>query len=245
MNTRRFTAALFNDVRFQYRYGFYLLYLVVTIIYAGILLAMPLNWRPLAAAVIVFSDPAALGLFFMGGIVLFEKSERTLDFLFVSPFTPGEYLFAKVLSMAVISTLAGLAIAFIAVPEGISPAVLASGLFLGSVLFSLTGLATACRVRSLNRFFMAIAPISIVLWAPPFMVLGHLLNLWSLPGQLRIWQLHPGAALLSVMLKGTGAGTEASVTKHLITVTAWTALTIPLVLKKVREMVKELGGMQL
>lgn len=61
MNTRRLTAALSNDVRFQYRYGFYLLYLVITIIYAGILLAMPQSWRPLAAAVIVFSDPAAWG----------------------------------------------------------------------------------------------------------------------------------------------------------------------------------------
>ncbi len=245
MNTRRLTAALSNDVRFQYRYGFYLLYLVITIIYAGILLAMPQSWRPLAAAVIVFSDPAALGLFFMGGIVLFEKSERTLDFLFVSPFTPGEYLFAKVLSLALISTLAGLAIASIAVPEGISPAVLAAGLFTGSVLFSLTGLATAGRVRSLNRFFMAIAPISLVLWVPPFMVLGQLMNLWQLPGPMGLWELHPGTALLSVMLRGTGAAGDVSVAKHLVTVAAWAALAIPLVLGRVTKMVKELGGMGL
>lgn len=85
MNTRRFIAAMSNDIRFQYRYGFYLLYLVVSIVYAGVLLAAPQSWRPLAAAVILFSDPAALGMFFMGGIVLFEKSERTLDFLSSPP----------------------------------------------------------------------------------------------------------------------------------------------------------------
>jgi fluoroquinolone transport system permease protein len=240
----RFTAALVNDVRFQYRYGFYLLYLVVSVVYAGMLLAMPVSWRPLAAAVILFSDPAALGLFFMGGIVLFEKSERTLDFLFVSPFSPVEYLLAKVLSLGVISTLAGLAIAAMAIPAGTSPALLAAGLFFGSVFFSLVGLALAGRVRSLNRFFLVVAPVSLVLWIPPFMVAGDLMDLWSLPGPAAIWELHPGAALLSLMSSGTGAN-HAPASKHLFTIAAWAALAVPLVLKEVRGMVKELGGARL
>jgi len=243
MNTRRFIAAMSNDIKFQYRYGFYLLYLVVSVVYAGILFAVPQNWRTMAAAVIVFSDPAALGMFFMGGIVLFEKSERTLDFLFVSPFTTSEYLWAKVLSLAVISTLAGLAIAITAVPDSISPAILAAGLFTGSVLFSTVGLAAAVRVRSLNRFFMLIAPISLILWIPPFIALGHHMNLWHLPGQA-IWQLHPGTALLQVLREGTGA-TETPSAKHLITVAAWTAILLPLAARKVKGMVRELGGMQL
>ncbi len=245
MNIRRFARALVNDVRFQYRYGFYLLYLVVSVVYAGMLLAIPQGFRPLAAALVLFSDPAALGLFFMGGIVLFEKSERTLDFLFVSPFTPGEYLCAKVLSLAVISTLAGLAMVTVSIPGRFSPFILAGGLFAGSVLFSLLGLAIAGRVRSLNRFFMAIAPLTLVLWVPPFMVLGQIMNLWRLPGPPELWELHPGTALLSVMLNGAGAENSASATWHLITVAAWTALAIPLVLGRVRQMVKELGGMQL
>jgi fluoroquinolone transport system permease protein len=245
VNFRRFAAALANDVRFQYRYGFYLLYLVVSVVYAGMLLAMPQGWRPLAAALVLFSDPAALGLFFMGGIILFEKSERTLDFLFVSPFTPGEYLCAKILSLAVISTLAGLAIVSISIPGRFSPVILAAGLFTGSALFSLLGMAVAGRVRSLNRFFIAIAPLTLVLWVPPFMVLGNTMNLWELPGSMVLWDLHPGIALLSVMLQGAGADGGASITRHLLTVAIWTAAAIPLVLKRVRQMVKELGGMQL
>jgi len=43
MNTRRFIAAMSNDIKFQYRYGFYLLYLVVSVVYAGILFAVPQN----------------------------------------------------------------------------------------------------------------------------------------------------------------------------------------------------------
>jgi fluoroquinolone transport system permease protein len=235
MNTRRFIAAMSNDIRFQYRYGFYLLYLVVSIVYAGVLLAAPQSWRPLAAAVILFSDPAALGMFFMGGIVLFEKSERTLDFLFVSPLTTGEYLWAKVLSLAVVSTLAGLAIQAVAIQKG--TVILAAALFSGSVLFSLTGLATAARVRSLNRFFMTIAPITLVLWIPPFMVLGQRLNLWHLPGPEAIWNLHPGTALFQLMLDGKA--------KHLITIAAWIAAMLPAVNRRVKGMVSELGGMQL
>lgn len=245
MTARRFAAALANDVRFQYRYGFYLLYLVVSLVYAGMLLAMPRGWRPLAAALVLFSDPAALGLFFMGGIILFEKSERTLDFLFVSPFTPGEYLCAKVLSLAAISTLAGLAIVSLAIPGRFSPVILAAGLFTGSALFSLLGMAVAGRVRSLNRFFIAIAPLTLLLWLPPMIVLGSTMSLWTLPGPALIWELHPGTALLSLMTGGTGADAGSSTVKHLVTVTLWTLTAIPLVLKRVTRMVKELGGMQL
>ncbi len=245
MTARRFAAALANDVRFQYRYGFYLLYLVVSAIYAGMLLAMPRGWRPLAAALVLLSDPAALGLFFMGGMILFEKSERTLDFLFVSPFTPGEYLFAKVLSLSVISTAAGLAIVSISIPGGFSPAILAAGLFTGSVLFSLMGLAVAGRVRSLNRFFIAIAPLTLILWLPPIIVLGSTMDLWTLPGPLVLWELHPGTALLFLMTGGAGADGGSTTARHFLTLVMWTAATIPLVLNRVRRMVKELGGMQL
>ena len=64
------------DMKFQIKYGFYLLYSVLTVIYLIILLAMPESWRTAAAAILIFSDPAAMGLFFMGAIVLLEKNFR-------------------------------------------------------------------------------------------------------------------------------------------------------------------------
>jgi fluoroquinolone transport system permease protein len=51
-----------------------------------------------------------MGLYFMGAIVLFEKGERVLDSLAVSPAGAGMYALSKLLSIALISTAAGLAI---------------------------------------------------------------------------------------------------------------------------------------
>lgn len=61
------------DIRFQAKYGFYFLYAVLTVIYLIVLLAVPENWREKTAAILIFSDPASMGLFFMGAIVLLEK----------------------------------------------------------------------------------------------------------------------------------------------------------------------------
>ncbi len=49
------------DIRFQAKYGFYFLYGVLTVVYIAVLLALPRSLREKAAAVFIFSDPAAMG----------------------------------------------------------------------------------------------------------------------------------------------------------------------------------------
>ena len=73
------------DMKFQARYGFYLLYGFLTALYAAVLLSLPQAWQANAAALLIFSDPAALGLFFMGAILLLETSQRVTSFFAVSP----------------------------------------------------------------------------------------------------------------------------------------------------------------
>ena len=98
-------SLLFGDIRFQFRYGFYTIYIILTLVYIGLLYALPDAWRRDAALVMIFTDPAAMGLFFMGAIVLFEKSERVLDSLAVSPVKPVDYVLSKLFSIGLISTL--------------------------------------------------------------------------------------------------------------------------------------------
>ena len=91
------------DMRFQAKYGFYFLYAVLTVIYITVLFALPENWKEKAAAILIFSDPASMGLFFMGAIVLLEKSQHTTCALAVSPVHATEYVIAKVSSLSAIS----------------------------------------------------------------------------------------------------------------------------------------------
>ncbi|MFR1297115.1 MAG: hypothetical protein ACLSBH_17740 [Coprobacillus cateniformis] len=52
---------------------------------AFVLVILPETWQETVASLMIYSDPAAMGLFFMGAIVLFEKSQRVLNSLAVSP----------------------------------------------------------------------------------------------------------------------------------------------------------------
>lgn len=62
----RVRALLAGDVRTQYKYGFYLLYLFLSMFYIGLLYALPAAWREKAAILMIFSDPGRHGALLYG-----------------------------------------------------------------------------------------------------------------------------------------------------------------------------------
>lgn len=52
----RFKTLLLWDMKFQARYGFYLLYGFLTVFYIVLLLSLPLSWKENAAAILIYSD---------------------------------------------------------------------------------------------------------------------------------------------------------------------------------------------
>ena len=182
-----------GDIRFQYKYGFYFVYVVFTLMYIFVLLFLPLEWREKIAAVLIFSDPSAMGLFFMGAIVLLEKSERVLSTIAVSPVKADDYIISKVVSLGVISVISGASIALSAGVQNI-PIVL-TGVFAGSVLFTLVGLIISININSLNQFVTAVVPVEIIIFIPP------LLYMFGYDNKLML--LHPGCMVIS-MISGSG-----------------------------------------
>ena len=168
----RFRHLLLWNMRFQARYGFYLLYSVLTALYLALLFSLPQSWKESAAAILIFSDPSAMGLFFMGAIVLLEKSQRVTSFFAVSPLSALEYVCSKVLSL---STIGVLVAAILAIAAGCPslPSVLA-GTFLSSVLFTLIGILVATRITSLNQFLLATVPVEMLVFLP---AIAHLFGL--------------------------------------------------------------------
>ncbi|MDO5293689.1 MAG: hypothetical protein Q4F05_13195 [bacterium] len=65
-----------GDVKFQYKYGFYFLYIFLIILYIFVLSLLKGRIRENTGLVMIFSDPASMGLFFMGAMVLLEKGEH-------------------------------------------------------------------------------------------------------------------------------------------------------------------------
>lgn len=152
------------DMRFQAKYGFYFLYTVLTALYVMILFSIPENWREKAAAILIFSDPASMGLFFMGAIVLLEKSQRTPWAFAVSPIRPTEYIVAKVSSLSVISLAVA---AILALAAGVDRLhIVLPGTAISSVIFTLLGMIVATKIGSLNQFILWTIPIEILCFLP-------------------------------------------------------------------------------
>ncbi len=88
--------------------------MVLSIIYIIAIRALPKAWGDIAVSFMIFSDPAVLGFFFIGGLVMLEKGQGIVDLVIVTPLRIREYVLSKVLSLAIIAIIVSLAIAIFA-----------------------------------------------------------------------------------------------------------------------------------
>ncbi len=164
------------DMRFQAKYGFYFLYAALTVIYITVLFALPENWKEKAAAILIFSDPASMGLFFMGAIVLLEKSQHTTCALAVSPVHAAEYVIAKVCSLSAISLVVAAILALAADANHLH--IVLFGTFLSGVIFTLSGIIVARKITGLNQFILWTVPIEAVCFVPAILHLFKITPAW-------------------------------------------------------------------
>lgn len=164
------------DMRFQAKYGFYFLYAVLTVIYIAVLFALPENWKEKAAVILIFSDPASMGLFFMGAIVLLEKSQHTTCALAVSPVHAAEYVIAKVCSLSAISLVVAAILALAADANHLH--IVLFGTFLSGVIFTLSGIIVARKITGLNQFILWTVPIEAVCFVPAILHLFKITPAW-------------------------------------------------------------------
>ena len=172
----RLKSLFLLDMRFQAKHGFYFLYAVLTVIYIAVLFALPDNWKEKAAAILIFSDPASMGLFFMGAIVLLEKSQHTTCALAVSPVHATEYVIAKVSSLSAISLVVAAILALAADADNLHIVLL--GTFLSSVIFTLFGIIVATKIASLNQFILWTVPVEAVCFVPAILHLFKITPAW-------------------------------------------------------------------
>ena len=160
----RFANLLKWDMKFQARYGFYLLYGFLTLIYFVVLFSLPVSWKENTAAILIFSDPAAMGLFFMGAIVLLDKSQRVTAFFAITPLKAFEYVSSKVISLGLIGVLVATILGIASGSKSLISVVI--GTFLSSSIFTLLGVIVATKITSLNQFILATVPVEVIGFVP-------------------------------------------------------------------------------
>lgn len=213
-----------NDIEFQYRYGFYALYLFFTLLYIAILYFVPQWWSHKAGVVIIISDPLLIGLVFMGALVLFEKSERVLNSMAVSPISADQYLASKSISIALIALVSSSLIAVFGAGV-VSAPLLILGVGVGSLLFSFVGLIVSAGVQTLNGFIIRIVP---VLTFATSAVLCYAMGVehWSL-------ELHPCTAIINLL-----CATKGMVGVSTVVLITWAAAAFLIARRRVAKMIR-------
>ena len=201
------------DVRFQFRYGFYFLYLMVSLAYIAILSFIPAPYVRWAASIIILSDPAALGFFFVGGMLLLEKGEGLHDYWAILPASTRDYVWAKALSLAMISSLVGALIAGVVLRHDVNYPLLLMGLVIGASIFTCFGIVVGSMARSVNHFFFLGVPVGAFLMGPTFLVF-----LESSPPAIEIL---PATLLFRVIIGALGLATPYPVAWAFIGLAVW------------------------
>ena len=224
---RRLLALTGGEFRFAARYGILALYGLLVILYILLLSATGDAARPTAAGVVILTDPAAMGLFFMGAMVLLEKSQRVNCALAVSPVRVWEYTVAKAFALMAVGLCAALPVGAYA---GLNLWGVCLSVIPASTLFTMLGMMVACRSDSLNRFLLLSIPVELVAFVPA-------LFYWFGGLDSPLWLLHPGVAALVPLGSHTGLWGAAFASLAL-----WNALVFPLCLAEVRRYLRQLGG---
>lgn len=221
-----------GDMFFQWKYGFYMLYLLMIIIYYVIFSFLTGNVKDTIVSICVYSDPAAMGMFFMGALILLEKSQRITNSIAISPVTVEEYILGKIVSVGIISEIVGVILMLQGHTENYFWC--AIGIFAGSVIFSLCGIIVGAKIESLNQYIIGTLPFEIMGFVP--VILYRIGFMWN--NKLMI--IHPGCSVMRLIEGDTEMAVGA-----VASIVIWTILLFWRADISVRKMFRKSGGVKL
>jgi len=168
--------------------------------------------RPIFHTMLLFFDPAIIGIMFVGALVLFEKSENVLQALVITPMKVDDYLTSKIVSLTILSIIsATIFIVLLNIFGGIDFNILylALSIIITSVLLIILGFILVSRVKSINEYLLAMVVAFLILLFPPMLQLSGLYEnvlfyLWPTqasftlftgvfnPANLELWEIGYG-----------------------------------------------------
>ena len=219
-----------QDICFQYKYGFYMVYVILVILYLCILYALPEGIREIAVKIMILTDPAAMGLFFMGAIFMLEKSQRVLNSIAVSPVRTWEYIMSKAISIGLISIVVAAVLSFLSGVDNLIGILI--GTLLGSVIFTMLGLLIALKTSTLNSFMVCTVPIEVIFFTPALLYLFGVRSPFLL--------LHPACSVMHLYLSLDGW-----IGVCILICTIWILVILWITNQTLKKMMKQIGGMKI
>lgn len=227
---KRFMNALRADIIFQFKQGFYYVYIFMTAIYMVVLTKIQDGAvKTVATSLAVFSDPSLIGFLFVGGIAMLEKTQGVLKYLAVTPLEAREYLLSKAASLSLVSLFAGCSITLACFRGPVNWAVLVPGILLTSGFCTLFGFVAAAKSRNVNEYYVRMVPYLLFLVLPCFSVIGFSFD-W-------VFGIFPGVAGLRLIMGAYRGLSLADALPHIIILLAMNALALKAAGRTYMEMV--------
>jgi len=139
--------------------------------------AIPDMNQPAFHTMLLFFDPAIIGIMFVGALVLFEKTENVLQAIVITPMNTDDYLLSKIISLTILSVISGalfMGLMYLFNDVTFNIGYLALGIILTSVMLILLGFILVSRVNSLNEYLLAMMIAFLGLTFPPMLNLSGL-----------------------------------------------------------------------
>ncbi len=174
----RIFNALHSDMRFQFKQGFYIVYVAIVVMYLIILHYLPENSIGIALPLIVYSDPSVLGMFFIGGIIMLEKGQGLLQVFTITPLRTAEYLISKILSLSIVSVLATTALTVFSAYNQVNWLLVILATILTSSIFTFCGIIISAGCRNVNQYLLKTIPYMLLFVLPCFSLIWFPSGSW-------------------------------------------------------------------
>lgn len=198
---KRLWNTFLNDVRLQWRHGFYMATAVILALFALILAQLSAEDLSYLLPVVIVNNIIVNGFYFVAGLVLLEKGEGSIEAQVVTPLRAGEYLTAKVASLAVLSLVENGLLSALLMGASMHAGWLLIGMVTGTAFFTLSGFLSVVRYETINEYLLPSILIVCALTLPLLSYFG-IGNSELLATAL---YLHPLQAVLLALRAAAGA----------------------------------------
>ncbi|WP_027421092.1 fluoroquinolone export ABC transporter permease subunit [Crocinitomix catalasitica] len=205
--------------------------LVVSALYIGAFMALRgFEQIEKLLILVIYNDPALLGVLFTGVLVLFEKNENTLQVISVSPIKISNYILSKSIVLTIVALLCSYLMAFSGHGFHFNYLHFGLGVALSTMTFSFIGFSIVATQDTFNKY-MIVAVGVIVLFLLPFIGFFNLTSdviFWIFPTQ-------PGIKILSASFGQLGI---MEIIISYVLAIIWCALFYKLAVKRITQKLK-------
>ena len=230
--TARLLSTMKLDAMVQWRNRFYYIGIGLSLLLA-VALAQFIDYQALTVTIPLLFLFAIGGttLLYVAGLVIFEKDERTLEAVIVSPMRVSEYMLSKVITLTFLATLESAVVLVLAYGlTGFNYGLLIAGVVLMGAMLTLMGFVMIVRYNSITDFLVPVVAVSLVLQLPALYFTGTsdsllwlviptaapTMLIWAAWHPVETWQVIYGFVYSLVLIGGLYRWALIAFQKHII-----------------------------